>query len=54
MSRDSGYMCTKRLNGVINSKEIACDLKFSAHIFGTDLNDRKMMCSDIAINQNER
>ena len=36
MSRNGDYMCIKRLNRAIKSKEMASDLKISAHNFGMD------------------
>ena len=38
VSRNGGYMCTKRLNRAIKSKEMASDWKISAHTFGMDFN----------------
>ena len=40
MSRNGGYMCTKKLNRAIKSKEMASDSKISAHNFGMDFSDR--------------
>ena len=36
MSGNGDYMCTKRLNRAIKSKEMASDWKISAHTFGMD------------------
>ena len=38
MSGNGGYMCTKRLNRAIKSKEMASDWKTSAHNFEMDFN----------------
>ena len=37
MSRNSGYMFTKRLNLAIKSKEMASDWKIGEHNFGIDI-----------------
>ena len=53
MSRNGGYMYTKKLNRAIKSEEMESDLKISAHNFGTD-NWFKQQEGALSVAQNKK